>query len=169
VPCAIFFRRSVVPASKLVVSSGGRSEPFRHRWRLEELEGTGFSRIDSDFCNNHSRQVGECPQEACSCGDCGHIRIGRGRDNRIPTQATAWQGRPPEPLLGDESRLGCSSCYSKYPLLLFAAMRVRCATDSYQADGLIIKLREWRDSPAETMSSQTKNRRHHASRRASRG
>jgi hypothetical protein len=61
--------------------------------------------MDSDFCNNHSRQVGECPQEACRCGDCGHIRIGRGRDNRIPMQATAWQGRPPEPLARDESRL----------------------------------------------------------------
>jgi hypothetical protein len=101
----IFLRRSVVPASKVVVSSGGRSEPFRHRRPLGELEGTGFRRIDSDFCNNHSREVGECPQEACSCRDCGHIRIGRGRDNRVPTQAAAWQARPRAPLPRDENPL----------------------------------------------------------------
>jgi hypothetical protein len=87
------------------VHTGGRSEPFRHRRPLGELKGTGFRRIDSDFCNNHSREVGECPQEACSCRDCGHIRIGRGRDNRVPTQAAAWQARPRAPLPRDENPL----------------------------------------------------------------
>jgi hypothetical protein len=38
-------------------------------------------------------------------GGCDRIRIGRGRDNRAPTQVAAWQGRPPAPLPRDESRL----------------------------------------------------------------
>jgi hypothetical protein len=33
------------------------------------------------------------------------IRIGRGRDNRAPTQAAAWQGRPPSPPPTGENRL----------------------------------------------------------------
>jgi acyl-CoA thioesterase I len=44
-------------------------------------------------------------QEACSCRGCDRIRIGRGRDNRAPTQAAAWQGRPPAPLPADLTRL----------------------------------------------------------------
>ena len=90
------------------VSWGFRVEGDQSRSASPALGRTGRNRLQtnsSDFSNNHSREVGECPQEACSCRDCGHIRIGRGRDNRAPTHAAACQGRPPEPLPSDESRL----------------------------------------------------------------
>jgi hypothetical protein len=47
-------------------------------------------------------------------------------------------------------------------------VRIKARTNSWRCRTTIIRVRERKDSPAQTMSSQTKNRRHRASRRTSR-